>query len=278
MLNLQINTIGEIQINQKMMPPSVYLDHWAMMTIAETPAIATKFKEVLLRRQGTLMISWMNLLEFSEITIKHQVDRVEDLLESISPNLGFIDVIPKNVIERENKYLQGQRPVAPHIDSKLLYLFGTIKRFSLDPLNPRGLFSNLNDLKIKAMNRDFHLQFSSEIKRLRGQAENDSKYNSQIRKIPQGKDIHAATRYIARDILNSLVRDKGSHLPSSNDWRDFYHTVVPIAYCNYVLLDKYWSHKAKETIARLCRSGFSAEMAEVFSSKDMNEFWAVFDR
>jgi len=277
MLTLNIHSNGEIQIVQKMEAPAVYLDHWAAMDIAENQESADRFKEIILRRQGTLMLSWINLLEFSEIKKKRQIEQVETFLESISPRLGFIDVIPKHVINKENECLRGARTTAPQVDSLLLSFFGKMQRTSMDPLNPKGLFSNLNHQKLKEMNRKFHLQSSGIIRDRRKRVKNNPILQSQIKKVPQGKNIHTLTRYIDCDILSSLIRDTNSHIPDSNDWRDYYHTVVPIAYCNYVLLDKGWSHKANESICRLRKYGYTSEMAKVFSKKDIDKFWIAFN-
>jgi len=276
MIEIDINSAGNVIYTQHSTCPSVYLDNWALMDISENKPLATRFINSLKERGGSLEISFINLLEFSEITYQSQIDAVESLLESISPNLCFIDVIPRNVIEREDQINQQQKVVPPHWDEKLLRHFATMNKKSLNPLSIKGLFSNLGYPKIVEMSRTFMQDFVEKIEQLREKSKNDSKYLQKITSVPKGVKLQRVTRYIYQDIINSIIRDN-IDLSNVNHWRDMFHTIVPIAYCDFVLIDRAWAHKAKETIGRLQKVGQTAEMAQVFSRKNMEEFWKVFE-
>ena len=80
-----------------------------------------------------------------------------------------------------------------------------------------------------------------------------------------------ATRYIYHETLLSLIRDD---MPmNSNHWRDLYHMVVPLAYCNLILLDGAWATRANSVKKRLQKHGYKAEMAQIFCEIKSDKFW-----
>jgi hypothetical protein len=45
------------------------------------------------------------------------------------------------------------------------------------------------------------------------------------------------------------------------------HAVVPVAYCDLVLLDKHWETQVERVRLRLNKAGISAPIAKIFSGK-----------
>ena len=93
--------------------------------------------------------------------------------------------------------------------------------------------------------------------------------------MPLGPHIQHATRYIDVEAGRYLVRDRINM--SSQDWRDYFHMVTPLAYCDVVLLDRRWANKAQEMVRRLRRAGHRAQMAQVFWKRELESFWAVLE-
>jgi len=54
---------------------------------------------------------------------------------------------------------------------------------------------------------------------------------------------------------------------SSNDALDFLHGVVPIAYSDYVLLDRRWASLGRQAVQRLRNAGHETLVAEIFSGE-----------
>lgn len=277
MINLTVNSEGQIVASQQTESPSVYLDHWAMMDIAQDEKLAERFVKTIHRRKGTLELSYLNLLEFSEVTDTHQINSAESFLEKVYPRFGFIEVNPGTVVQRENRLMQTNEKVAPHADLKFLEFF-VKSRKTLDPLNPKGIFSfsNENRLQLAEMCNTFLLELKDKVEAMRIKAKTDPKYNARIHAIPKGEPIQQATRYIYEDIVHYLIRDN-INLSNPNNWRDLLHTIVPVAYCDFVVLDQAWANIAVQTVNRLRRTGQIAEMATVFSKRDMDKFWDAFD-
>ena len=63
---------------------------------------------------------------------------------------------------------------------------------------------------------------------------------------------------------------------NSNHWRDAVHMIVPVAYCDFVVLDRAWTAKARQVVGRL-RKHHSIEMAKIFAVGELSKFWNEFD-
>ncbi len=50
-----------------------------------------------------------------------------------------------------------------------------------------------------------------------------------------------------------------------NDAMDCFHAVVPVAYCDFVLLDKHWAAQVTHVRARFEAGGLAVPMATVFT-------------
>ena len=60
--------------------------------------------------------------------------------------------------------------------------------------------------------------------------------------------------------------DKGTKL-TRNQAIDLIHAVVPVAYCDLVLLDKYWEAQVDRVRSRFDAAGMSIPIGRVFSGK-----------
>ena len=87
--------------------------------------------------------------------------------------------------------------------------------------------------------------------------------------IPETIDtLPRGTRYILRELMRPLIMDKKRPFTKHrNDAIDFYHAVVPVAYCDFVIRDKSWDAQANHACHCLKRGGMSAPISKVFSPK-----------
>jgi hypothetical protein len=137
MLTLYTDAIGTPRVRHEHTSPVLYLDNWALMDFAEHQEWAHQFRHILQRRHGTLYLSMMNLLELSEITDTQQLTTFESFLESLLPNLGFIEVNPGSVMMQENRFLRGEH-LDPACDRRLLQLYIDYPRDTVAPLTLQG--------------------------------------------------------------------------------------------------------------------------------------------
>ena len=67
-------------------------------------------------------------------------------------------------------------------------------------------------------------------------------------------------------MLRTLLVDKGTKM-TRNQAIDLIHVVVPVAYCDFVLLDKHWETQVGRVRSRLNKADMSVPVGKVFSGK-----------
>lgn len=276
MLKIESNSSVPLQITQINTEPAVYLDHWALRKITASPKLSERLRNDLTARNGQLEVSWLNLLEFSEVSVSVQVKSAESFLESISPeHIGFINVSPEEVIALEDKCLRREKDAKdPHLDYRLFEIFASRKTSSLRPVSFEGFLSNQN-ARMQEMSRTFMESLSPTWEQVRMKAK-DPRYAKALRTIPAGHpQVQHLTRYIYLEILRSIARDGGRMHP--RHWRDMFHAIVPLAYCDLVLLDKAWVERVNKAKSRLRKRGHTPKMAEVFWEGTLDGFWRALE-
>jgi hypothetical protein len=268
MIMLAIGESGSLRLTQHGPPPTVYLDHWALRAFSEVEELAARFIPVLKARGGTLALSWVNLLEFSKVTSREQASLAENFIEEILPRVFFIECNPSTVIEREDQLLAGGPPVAPHGDPEFLREFARLKPTSPKPFTSRDLFSIMADRDRAARMDKLADVFVGRVEALRDKLSSDPSFHSILGKRATEAPIQVGRRDILRELVRGLLVDRQTKI-SRNHAIDWFHAVVPIAYCDLVLVDKYWQEQADRVRSRFARAGMRVPMAEVFSkSKD----------
>jgi hypothetical protein len=81
---ISIRIVGaQIVLDQRSTNPLVYLDHAPLMEVAEHHR--DEFVTVLRRRNGTLALTWLHLLEFSKVVSDATTSEAEWLLLPLCP-------------------------------------------------------------------------------------------------------------------------------------------------------------------------------------------------
>ena len=275
MIEISVDGQGEILGKQFCTNPTVYLDLWALMDFALEDSLGNRFVRALVSRDGTLALSWIHFVELSQLSDQFQVMKIAAFLQQAAPHMFFIEVIPKNVIERENDILQSGKVIAPHADDKFLKAFLTHRRQSVNPLSVAEFLKDFQQEKVAEMCQSFMAELKEVVESSRQRAEQNSVLGARIKEVPLGPHIQHATRYIDIEAGRYLVRDRINMSPQ--DWRDYFHMIIPLAYCDVLLLDRRWANKAQEIVRRLRRAGHKAQMAQVFWKKELGSFWNVLE-
>jgi len=246
--------------------PSVYLDHWALRAIASRGELAGRLASALERASGTLCISAWNILEFSKVSCVATIREAEALLEACFPRLFFVECDPRVVIERENAFLAGAGSMSPHADLDILKIIPLLEPRGSEVLGVRGLLDAVRgsglDQGLTKLGETFKLLIID----LRKEVATDSALQSNARRAPAGPGYQRATRFILRELVRTLALHQTMNL-SSNDALDFLHGVVPIAYSDYVLLDRRWASLGRQAVQRLRSAGHETRVAEIFSGE-----------
>lgn len=277
MIEWSLDSAGRPAVKQVMTRPAVYLDHWAIMKFAGEPKLAMRFTAALKTNQGTWAVSLLNLMEFIKMTDESQATQFEELLEQSLPNIFFIDFDPFDVMERERVMLQGGSLAAPYGDVSLLSVFAakppdtprpfTAKNLITVIIKHRGqLQKNLESLNDTIISRTQLMREQMLI-------------NKQFEKAVKGSQKsakHQRTWLFLRELLGSLLVDQ-TKVVTPNDAMDLLHAIVPIAYCDFVLLDAQWEDRVKAVSNRLIQHNIGIKSADVFSDK-LGRLEQFFDR
>ena len=76
---------------------------------------------------------------------------------------------------------------------------------------------------------------------------------------------------LQRELLRTFLVDSGKKVERS-DVIDVGHAVVPVAYCDYVLLDSHWRTQVEIAKRRIAAAGMTFPMAKVFSAPGIEDF------
>jgi len=270
MIEFTINKGGNLEVFHRDLPPTVFLDHWAWRKISESESSTKRFSSALKSRKGTLVLSWLNLIEFSKVTDEQQTCKADALLNEIMPQIFFINPNFFKVIEHENELLAGSEAITPHADTELLKGFAKLnllKSNSLKLLPAQNIFRLVPATGIAGQYDHFADLIISYIESLRRDYDNDKEFRLRVNRLPKGRQNQYGTRFIANELFGSFLKNKQIKV-SRNHAIDVSHAVVAVAYCDYVLLDGHWATQVEQAKKRIIDGGLSVPMAKVFSEKN----------
>jgi hypothetical protein len=267
-IEFTIQEVG-VKVDEWCVPPTVYLDHWAWRKISDSEHLAARFSKALTSRCGTLTLSWLNLIEFSKVSDPLQTRRADALLDALLPHVFILNPDFFKVISKEDELIAGGAPIAPHADFDSLRFFAKhnlAKRNSLRLLPAQNLFSLAAASEISSRFDGFADLVVNHIESLRRDYDTNPKFRLAVKRLPKGKPIQCGTRYVARELLGSLLLDKSVQV-GRNHAIDVCHAVVPVAYCDFVLLDGHWATQVERARKRIQEGGLSFPMAKVYSER-----------
>jgi hypothetical protein len=104
------------------------------------------------------------------------------------------------------------------------------------------------------------------VEALRVQYADDANFRAMVRAATVSGRRPSAVRFILRELITTFLIDP-SHRLTPNDAFDWFHAVVPAAYCDVVLLDGSWAAAIERVRETLRREGNSAPVAAAFSRR-----------
>ena len=254
------------QLTQISPRPWIYLDHWALREFSSNQELGKKFIDLLVKKEGTLCISWMNIFEVTNHIEGESLNSILNFYERLGNRFSYIQCNPVKVIQNENQYQPGNQN--PGLDTELAifylkYIYG--KEFKLISLR-----QVIKDLIRK---NDIHVGMREGLERAKQSLQQEfSKYRQ--RYLINPKDLSSkkplktprdVTPYIFSETLKQYI--KGNSKIEQNDVPDIFHAVVPVSYCDFVLLDSKWATLVKNTHPK------KGVAAEIYSKREINDFW-----
>lgn len=251
---------GAYHVQQTLIRPRIYLDHWAVRLFSENEPLQARFTKALKNSGGTLMFSHMNLAEFSLMTDKNQAIQSEEFLDACLPNVYIADTI-------SDLGFSFQKPLPIHADhpgknwliKELALQTGlnngipTFRTFITEVIKERNELGKEFDGIKKAV--------SATVKQIQ----------TDPAKIKDAKAFKAYPGMSIQDALRAeLIREPqlGNPEPfTENDSIDYIHAVPAVAVCDFVLLDGKWCTKIERAKRRLKKAGVHPKLAQCFSNK-----------
>lgn len=262
MIHVTIGVNGELTAGQQLASPAVYLDHWALRAVSEDAALCDRFTKVLEAGSGTLLLSWANIAEFPGLD-EPAARKAEQFIDAQLPRLFFLELNPFEVIQRENELLAGGPPVPPHADLDLLRLVVGLRPSGVQPITCLGMLAEVSAARSESRER-MKAVFVERVAALRTEYLEDNAFRSLVNRALQGQAAPRGTAIVLREVVGGLVRDSSTPI-TPNDALDFFHTIVPVAYADFVLLDGRWRDQVDRLRVRLRRIGVEFPLAIVFS-------------
>jgi len=256
--------LDKVKVNQTVTEPIIYLDNWAINLFIQDLDLRTELIELLRKKQATWALSLINIIEIVNRIDSSQVKEIKNLIDSV--NTVTIITIPAEAInvEKEGRPFPFDDGLIKTIASiydpdKGIYTPGeiqiskSIQLFIDDPSLkdqlPSGGLTELINPSIKKARED-EVKFQ-EIK---------THYRNRLDPLPI-----PCTDYLYRRAFEFVVLD-GKEMKES-EWNDFCHTVVPLSYCDFVLIDKRW-----RTFVEQAQTGWP-HIANAYKESELSQFF-----
>lgn len=250
-------------VTTTIIPPAIYLDHWAIREISSNPELMDRFL-LFFKTKGTLLFSLANVLDISQ-TQGDSLERIKVFLEKVGLSWFPIEFNPSKVIAAEEQYQAGGP--APFFAAGFLEMYYpnihgrelTLKTL-VDLAYEDGSLSPI----VKNTLDDLVESFSA----------SRDLWNSEGRKRATTTTFTAdqPTRFVYDGLMRLLFTEK-SNL-NRNQIMDFFHATVSLAYADVVLLDKQWENLAfKIKSPRRIKVYSPPRLAEFFDDLE-NDIWA----
>jgi len=267
-----INGKIKVKIDQIADPPTVYLDTWVLFDFIEDNDLADKFIKILNNLDGTLIFSIVSIIESMAIDDQEQIQKLYKFIDSIgAEKIDFLDFNFTRVIDNEKKYKKNNGQflkTSPAIDFGLLDSFIKIHKPE-NPLKVSEIFlAYRQDLKNgKVLNEKWEEDLFSIIIRARNNINALSNAKKRFRKRKENANTYKfpCTEYLWESCIDYVVINENMEMPNK-EWRDIFHTIVPVAYCGFVLIDRRWQNFIKSTDLEY------TQIAKVYTRRNLSEF------
>lgn len=229
---------SDIVVEQVANRPTIYLDNWAFNLFTQNRELGGKLLKLMNEKVGSIAFSIMNLYE---ITIREDRDQVEIIKNYIDAfDCILIDINPDKVIMKEELHKNGKIVGSPAADYELLKAYVLYAHNYLKPFRVSELVTKLQE-EIKTQKTLLEQKFEKELFPIIKKARTEDGLLSQAKKrfAKKLQSEFPCTRGIYSKCIDYIVINEKMKMPDK-EWRDVFHLIVPVSYCDYVLIDSRW--------------------------------------
>ena len=268
----------QIEIREHFISPMVYLDHWALNDFSIDKALRDKFVDAMNAKGGTFRLSVFNIVELSKQSDSSQVDAILNMISRI-PNCGLINNDANLVIAKEDALISDPSSIFevnnPSAEIEI------VAAYLMAHNNPNEwhvsdiIQSIIPELPSKTLLQS-NSKFVQDMQRLlmvgRGDKQQLKEAEKRFKSFKKdGPKYQRPTREIFAMAIDFVMRNSQMKMLEYSEWTDLFHVIVPVSYCDIVMVDKRW----KTFIAQ---TGYSdPDIAMVFDKKSLNEFFTALE-
>ncbi len=269
---------NKIELQEHFSCPTVYLDHWALNDLSLDVTLRNRFVTLMNEKAGTFRISLVNIAELKKQADESQVNSILDMINKIT-DCGFINVDTDEVIKKENALIT--EPSLKSVVHNPSAEVKIIEIYLMEYNNPDKwhiseiIRSTLNELPAKHQTKN-NIGFLQDMQRLLKTIRNDKKYleraSNRFKTLKtQGPQYQTATREMLQMAIDFVIRNRDMKMSEYSEWEDLFHVIVPVSYCDLVLIDKRWKTFISQT-------GFSyPKIAKVFDKTSLENFFQTIE-
>jgi len=262
---ININGRIAVKIDQIAYPPTIYLDIWALFDFIGNNELADKFIKILNDLGGTLILSKVSIIESMAINNQEQIQNLHKFIDLIGADKSaFLDFNFTRVIKKEKIY----KKISPAIDCGLLDSFIKIHNPE-NPLKVSEIFlAYRQDLGTgKILNEKWEEDLFPIVIRARNNINALSNAKKRFRRRKENTNTYKfpCTEFLWKSCIDYIAINENMEMPNK-EWYDVLHTIVPAAYCDFLLIDKRWLNFIKSTGLNY------PQIAKVYDKRNLSEF------
>jgi hypothetical protein len=245
-------------------PPSIYLDTWALSTLAADATYQTRFWEHFMDR-GTILFSLMNVLKIGSYSAP-EWPAMRSFLEKVGQYWFPLTIDPIAIIDRQES---GTNPP----DACVSNAFLTDPHFAKLLMEGDLSLANIVDLTREPDAKDLKRVVADSTRKMRESIES---WRREYSRNPNTLDAKWPKMKFnplkpMRSLYNAFIRlcVTDSFKFTDNHGRDLFHTVAAIACGQIVLLDKHWAVQARKVQKQLA---LPTEFVNIYDPNQLDQF------
>lgn len=264
MISAKVDAQGNHSVLVGFRSPSVYLDTCALGALASDVSKAKAFGDLLREKNGTLLISSANVIELGRM-MGESLRRAGQLLDQIGTDWFPINCNAVRVIEREKE--PTDQPACLDEVFFNAYYPHTYENPTLTKLIE---LVEGDKEKFDTMHRRSEPLAADIMKKRKEFKKETPGFNLDAYLTPT-YDPKAPTEYIYNGLMRYAFESEMKI--EKNDIFDIWHCSVPLAYANFVLIDKTWCNIAKTRLKQL-----PVGEQWIFDSRFIDEFLKTLEK
>lgn len=248
---------NSIEWRQSITPPVVFLDVWAIQEISESIFLRKNFSKILLKKNGTLLITPEVITELSIADDSKHAKYADSLIVDSLPNIYLTSIV---------------NPFDEHFGIDKNFIAPPAAREILDSLARKGdipleirlgrLFSDIHDAR-NNISYDV-MQMSEKISQQIAELSGDPKFTKKAKNFRLAEFREYRLNFLA-ELIRDHVLNKTAF--NKNDAHDLLHAWQALSYCDIAMLDKKWAERAERIRLRYAKHGNFRKFPSIFSKK-----------